>query len=237
MSLKAHAPRRPEHFRPDLAALAKRANLARRKARPRTRLGFHNRLELSKSHFAAVHESGIRTFETCRRTVTMSVIGVERKLSYAAKPTRLTLNGHPSNRPPSYFWMANGATFRPSYIPSAPPPENYRPNCVRIQSYLAPGPTLRGVCSLGSVSRRAPSDIRPVSEAIAELKATAVHQLQRRHLATATSLIPHDLPNHHDRRSRLRRKLCRGQSRFAGDVTEFRTSGWNGGYGRLTPDS
>src|SRR6476619_7774064 len=109
--------------------------------------------------------------------------------------TAHTLNGHLSNRPPSYFWMANGATFRPSYIPSAPPPENYRPNCVRIQSYLAPGPTLRGVCSLGSVSRRAPSDIRPVSEAIAELKATAVHQLQRRHLATATSLIPHDLPN------------------------------------------
>jgi hypothetical protein len=81
MSLKAHAPRRPEQFRPDLAALAGRANLARRKARPRTRLGFHIRLELSKSHFAAVHESGIRTFETCRRTVTMSVIGVERKLS------------------------------------------------------------------------------------------------------------------------------------------------------------
>jgi hypothetical protein len=59
MSLKAHAARRPEQFRPDLAASAERANLARFKARARTRLGFHNRREVSKSHFAAVHESGI----------------------------------------------------------------------------------------------------------------------------------------------------------------------------------
>jgi hypothetical protein len=40
--------------------------------------------------------------------------------------------------------------------PSAPPPENYRPNCVRIQSYLAPGPTLRGVSSLMSAKNNAP---------------------------------------------------------------------------------
>jgi hypothetical protein len=154
MSLKAHAPRRPEQFRPDLAALAGRANLARRKARPRTRLGFHNRREVSKSHFAAVHESGIRTFETCRRTVTMSVIGVERKSSVRGQATRLTLNGHLSNRPPSYFWMANGATFRPSYIPNAPPPEDCRPNCVRFQSYLAAGLTLRGEGSRARVGVR-----------------------------------------------------------------------------------
>ena len=66
MSLKAHAARRPEQFRPDLAASAERANLARRKARARTRLGFHNRREVSKSHFAAVHESGIGTFRKFR---------------------------------------------------------------------------------------------------------------------------------------------------------------------------
>jgi hypothetical protein len=57
MSLKADAARRPEQVRPDLAASAERANLARCKAQARTRLGFHNRREVSKSHFAAVHES------------------------------------------------------------------------------------------------------------------------------------------------------------------------------------
>jgi len=50
----------------------------------------------------------------------------------------------------------------------------------------------------------------------------------------ATSLTPDDLPNHQDRRSRLRRKLRRGQSRLARDVSQFRTSG---GYGRFNPDS
>ena len=38
--------------------------------------------------------------------------------------------------------------------PSAPPPEDCRPNCVKIQSYLAPGPTLRGSGSSPAV--RAP---------------------------------------------------------------------------------
>ena len=38
-----------------------------------------------------------------------------------------------------------------STSPSAPPPEDCRPNCVKIQSYLAPGPTLRGVCSRARV--------------------------------------------------------------------------------------
>jgi hypothetical protein len=73
MSLKAHAARRPEQFRPDLAASAERVNLARCKARARTRLGFHNRREVSKSHFAAVHESGIGTFRTWLLELMMSV--------------------------------------------------------------------------------------------------------------------------------------------------------------------
>jgi hypothetical protein len=55
-----------------LAALAERANLAGCKARPRIRLGFHNRREVSKSHFAAVHESGIGTFRTCHCHLTTS---------------------------------------------------------------------------------------------------------------------------------------------------------------------
>jgi len=46
------------------SAAAERANLARCKARARTRLGFHNCREVSKSHFSAVHEPGIGSTQT-----------------------------------------------------------------------------------------------------------------------------------------------------------------------------
>jgi hypothetical protein len=80
MSLKAHAARRPEQVRPDLAASAERANLARCKARARTRLGFHNRREVSKSHFAAAHESGIGPFETRSSPLKRSAHGEDGKV-------------------------------------------------------------------------------------------------------------------------------------------------------------